>query len=154
MHNAGLCALQNIHASFGKQWTMLLKALRKTSLVFGETEEWPGELTRIQQEDAEKKEIARRKRHFIVNVQKGTDDYIHTHTCTYFQMTRGGEAATPKTPDPDEEWSKREWEKAMAKWRNQLKQWERNARNEEERVEEANTEEDRYIAERPPTVGF
>ena len=46
---------------------------------FGENEERPGELTRIQQEDEEKKEIARRKRHFIVNVQKGTDDYIHMY---------------------------------------------------------------------------
>ena len=43
----------------------------------GETEERPGELTRIQQEDAEKKEIARRKRYFIVNVQKRTDDYLY-----------------------------------------------------------------------------
>ena len=40
----------------------------------------------IQQEDAEKKEIAIRKRHFIVNVQKGTDDYIHTHICTYLYI--------------------------------------------------------------------
>ena len=104
---------------------------------FGENEERPGELTRIQQEDEEKKEIARRKRHFIVNVQKMTEDYL------YFQMTRGGEAATPNTPDPDEEWSKRKWEKAMAEWRNQLRQWGRNAGSEEERVEEANTEDDR-----------
>ena len=117
MHNAGLLALQNIRASFGKQWTMLLKALRKMSLVFGETEERPGELTRIQQEDAEKKEIARRKRHFIVNVRKLKEDYL------IFQMTRGGEAAQPKTPDPDEQWSKRRWEKAMANWRSELRQW-------------------------------
>ena len=71
-----------------------------------------------------------------MNVQKQTDDYLH------FQMSKGGEAVEPMTPDPDEEWPKRQWEKAMRKWRSQLRQWGRHAVSEEERVEEANTEED------------
>ena len=83
----------------------------------GENEDRRGDITRIQQEDETKKEIARRKRHFIVNVRKLKEDYL------IFQMTRGGEAAQPKTPDPDEQWSKRRWEKAMANWRSELRQW-------------------------------
>ena len=83
----------------------------------GGNEERRGELTRIQQEDETKKETARRKRHFIVNERKLKEDYL------IFQMTRGGEAAQPKTPDPDEQWSKRRWEKAMANWRSELRQW-------------------------------
>ena len=100
----------------------------------GGNEERRGELTRIRQEDEEKKDIARRKRHFIVNVHKQKEDYL------YFQMSRGGEAVEPKTPDPDEEWPKRQWEKAMRTWRNQLRQWGRQAGSEEEGVEEANIE--------------
>ena len=42
-------------------------------------------------------------------------------------MTRGGdehgEVDEAKTPDLDEEWSKRKFEKAMRRWRIQLKQW-------------------------------
>ena len=87
--------------------------------------------------DEEKKGISKSKKHFIVHVQKQTDDYL------YFQMSRGGEAAEPMTPDPDEEWTKRQWERAMFRWRSQLRQWGRPAGSEEERVEEANVEEDR-----------
>ena len=70
-------------------------------------------------------------------MQKQTDDYL------YFQMSRGGEAAEPMTPDPDEEWIKRQWERAMFQWRSQLRQWGRPSGSEEERVEEVNIEEDR-----------
>ena len=99
------------------------------SLVFGETEERPGGLTRIHTAGGCREAGNCKKEKAFHRERAEGDRRLHTsvHTCTYFQMTRGGEAATPKTPDPDEEWSKREWEKAMAKWRNQLKQWERNA---------------------------
>ena len=83
----------------------------------GANEDRRGHITRIQQKDEAKKEIARRKRHFIVNQRKLKEDYL------IFQMTRGGEAAQPKTPDPDEQWSKRQWEKAMANWRSELRRW-------------------------------
>ena len=71
----------------------------------GANEDRRGHITRIQQKDEAKKEIARRKKHFIVNQQKLKVDYL------IFQMTRGGEAAQPKTPDPDEQWYKRQWER-------------------------------------------
>ena len=83
----------------------------------GANEDRRGHITRIQQKDEAKKEIARRKRYFIVNQQKLKADYL------IFQMTRGGEAAQPKTPNPDEQWSKRQWEKAMANWRKELRHW-------------------------------
>ena len=74
-------------------------------------------MTRIQQEDETPKENARRKRHVIVSAMKLQADY------RIFQMTRGGKAAQPKAPDPDEQWSKRQWEKAMANWRSEFRQW-------------------------------
>ena len=93
-----------------------------------------GEHTRIQQDHEEKKDVVRRKRHFIVNVHKTNEDYL------YFQLFRGGEAVEPKTPDPDEAWSKRQWEKAMRTWRIQLRQWGRHAGSEDEGFDEANIE--------------
>ena len=59
---------------------MLLKALRKMSLVLVKLKNGQESSHEyIQQEDAEKKEIARRNRHFIVNVQKGSEYYIHMY---------------------------------------------------------------------------
>ena len=100
----------------------------------GGNEDRRGEHTRIQQDHEEKKDVVRRKRHFIVNVHKTKEDYL------YFQLSRGGEAVEPKTPDPDEAWSKRQWEKAMRTWRIQLRQWGRHAGSEEEGFDEANIE--------------
>ena len=80
-------------------------------------EDWRGDVTRKQQEDETPQEDARRKRHFIVSTMKlQTDSRI-------FQMTRAGKATQPKAPNPDAQWSKRQWEKAMATWRSELRQW-------------------------------
>ena len=76
-------------------------------------------------QEEERKQIARGKRRFIVQVQKRTKEY------KYFQDTRNvwlgfnnsnDEANEPKTPDPDGEWTRRQWERAMRKWKSQLKQ--------------------------------
>ena len=76
-----------------------------------------GDVIRRRQEPETSKEKVRRKRHFIVSTMElQTDSRI-------FQMTRGGEATQPKAPDPDAQWSKRQWEKAMANWRSELRQW-------------------------------
>ena len=78
---------------------------------------------RMQEE--EKKQIARGKRRFIVQVQKRTKEY------KYFQDTRNvwlgfnnsnDEANEPKTPDPDGEWTRRQLERAMKEWKSRLKQ--------------------------------
>ena len=112
--------IDNVESS-GDSIRMVLERIEAQMIAeveeLGANEDRRGDITRIQQEDETKKEIARRKRHFIVNVRKLKEDYL------IFQMTRGGEAAQPKTPDPDEQWSKRQWEKAMANWRSELRQW-------------------------------
>ena len=100
---------------------MVLKSIEASMSVDIEelraNEDWRGDVTRKQQEDETPQEDARRKRHFIVSTMKlQTDSRI-------FQMTRGGEATQPKAPDPDAQWSKRQWEKAMANWRSELRQW-------------------------------
>ena len=83
----------------------------------GANEDRRGDMTRIQQEDEMPRENARRKRHSIVSAMKLQANY------RIFLMTRGGEATQPKTPDPDVQCSKRQWEKAMATWRSELRQW-------------------------------
>ena len=83
----------------------------------GANEDRRGDMIRRQQESETSKEKVRRKRHFIVSTMElQTDSQI-------FQMTRGGESTQPKAPDPDAQWSKRQWEKAMANWRSELRRW-------------------------------
>ena len=83
----------------------------------GANEDRRGDMIRRQLEDETPKENARRKRHFIVSTMKlQTDSRI-------FQMTKNGETTQPKAPDPDARWSKRQWEKAMANWRSELRRW-------------------------------
>ena len=55
------------------------------------------------QEDNKKKHDARIKRKMIVNVHKQNVDY------QFFQMSRHRKTDRPRTPDPGEEWKKRQW---------------------------------------------
>ena len=76
-----------------------------------------GDVIRRQQEPETSKEKVRRKRHFIVSTMElQTDSRI-------FQKTRGGVSTQPKASDPDAQWSKRQWEKAMANCRSELRRW-------------------------------
>ena len=93
-----------------------------------------GDVTRKKQEYETLQEYARRKRHFIVSTMElQTDSRI-------FQMTRGGESTQPKAPDPDAQWSKRQWEKAMAHWRSELSRWVHMQNASTKRAWEAHTE--------------
>ena len=84
---------------------------------FGANEDRRGDMIRRQQELETSKEKVRRKRHFIVSAME-----LQTNS-PISQMTIGGESGQPKAPDPDAQWSKRQWEKAMANWRSQLRNW-------------------------------
>ena len=100
----------------------------------GANEDRRGDMIRRQQESETSKEKVRRKKHFIVSTMElQTDSRI-------FQMTRGGESTQPKAPDPDAQWSKRQWEKAMAHWRSELSRWVQMQNASTKRAWEAHTE--------------
>ena len=84
---------------------------------FGANSDRRGDMIRRQQELETSKEKVRRKRHFIVSAME-----LQTNS-RISQMTIGGESGQPKAPDPDAQWSKRQWEKAMANWRSELRRW-------------------------------
>ena len=97
------------------------------------------DLTVMLQKDNKKKHDARIKRKMIVNMHKQNVDY------KFLQMSSHRQSDRPRTPDPDEEWKKREWGQAMATWRRELRQWRGDAGSEEERIEDTNTDGDSHV---------
>ena len=71
--------IDNVESS-GDSIRMVLERIEAQMIAeveeLGANEDRRGDITRIQQEDETKKEIARRKRHFIVNVRKLKEDYL------------------------------------------------------------------------------
>ena len=65
-----------------------------------------------------RREKVKQKRHIIVSTLELQIDF------QIFQNNKKGAVSTqPKAADPDAQWSKRQWEKAMANCRSELRRW-------------------------------
>ena len=63
------------------------------------------------------REKVKQKRHFIVSTLELQIDF------QIFQNKKSAVSTQPKAADPDAQWSKRQWEKAMANCRSELRRW-------------------------------
>ena len=65
-----------------------------------------------------RREKVKQKRHFIVSTLE-----LQIYFQIFQNKKKGGVSTQPKAADPDAQWSKRQWEKAMANCRSELRRW-------------------------------